>query len=66
MQVLAGGGGSQLSAASASMLDHVPSSQLIGMDDFVEESEYYDKYQKIVPQDDDGDIVPVRIEKVCL
>merc|ERR1719495_2541935 len=35
------------------------------MDDFVEESEYYDKYQKIVPQDDDGDIVPVRIEKVA-
>lgn len=65
-QVLAGGGsGPELSAASAAMFDHVPSSQLIGMEEFVEESQYYDKYQKIVPQDDaGGDVVAVRIQKV--
>ena len=48
-----------MSAASAAMFDHIPPSKLIGMEDFIEESEYYDRYQKVIPQPDidgsDGD-----------
>ena len=44
------GGGSGLEAVSASMFEHVPSSKLIGMDDFVDEAQYYDKYQKLMPK----------------
>ena len=32
--------------AAASMYDFVPTNKLKGMEDFVEESEYYDYYQK--------------------
>ena len=44
------GGGSGLEAVSASMFEHVPSSKLIGMEDFVDEAQYYDKYQKLMPK----------------
>ena len=57
--MFAGGGDPHLSAASAAMFDHIPPSKLIGMEDFIEESEYYDRYQKVIPQPDidgsDGD-----------
>ena len=45
-QVYSGGG----SGLEASMFEHVPSSKLIGMDDFVDEAQYYDKYQKLMPK----------------
>ena len=38
------GGGSDIDAASASMYDFVPSTKIKGMEDFVEDSEYYDKF----------------------
>ena len=52
--IMQGGGGSDIDAASASMYDFVPSTRIKGMDDFVEESEYYsvhdtmrtDRYQR--------------------
>lgn len=60
------GGGSGLEAVSASMFEHVPSSKLIGMDDFVDEAQYYDKYQKLMPKFvEEEDVVPVRIQKVA-
>jgi len=67
-QVFAGGGDPHLSAASAAMFDHIPPSKLIGMEDFIEESEYYDRYQKVIPQPDidgsDGDFVTIEMKKM--
>ena len=68
--MFAGGGDPHLSAASAAMFDHIPPSKLIGMEDFIEESEYYDRYQKVIPQPDidgsDGDFGEWRLEKKVL
>ena len=43
-QVYAGG------AVSSTMFEHVPSSKLIGMEDFVDDAQYYDKYQRLMPR----------------
>ena len=59
-ELLIGGGGPELPAASVAMYDHIPSDTLIGMDDFVEESEYYSRYQKVIEADD---LVPIRVVK---
>jgi len=66
------GAGADLQAASATIFDHVPSKKLIGMDDFVEESEYYSTYQKLIPQQptaadrfSGAEVVPVQMSKMA-
>ena len=58
-ELLISGGGPGLPAASVTMYDHVPPDTLIGMDDFIEESEYYSRYQKVI----DDDLIPVKVVK---
>ncbi len=43
-------------AKSSSMFLHVPSTKLKGMEDFVEESEYYESYEKVAG-------IPIEIKK---
>ena len=53
-----GGGPGQIKklSKSSSMFLHVPSTKLKGMEDFVEESEYYESYQKVAG-------IPIEIKK---
>ena len=53
------GGGSEVDAASASMYDFVPSAMVKGMEDFVEESDYYDMHERLSIEQGKKDTVPI-------
>jgi len=42
-----GGGGTEIEATSVSLYDFVPSTRIKGMEDFVEESQYYSVYENV-------------------
>ena len=56
------GGGSQIDAASASMYDFVPSTKIKGMEDFIEESDYY-KYSEFKGHGGPKTAVPVEMRE---
>ena len=56
------GGGSDIDAASASMYDFVPSTKIKGMEDFIEESEYY-KYSEFKGHSGTNTAVPVEMRE---
>ena len=63
-QILAGSS-PHLSGASAAMFNHIPPATLIGLDDVVEESEYYSKYEQVIPQHDSMDgVIPIQLVKM--
>lgn len=60
-QVLSQGERGEIDASSASMLDFVPSTKIKGMDDFVEESEYYNMHDALRAESCQKRAIPIEI-----
>ena len=57
------GAGSEIDAASASMYDFVPSTKIKGMEDFVEESDYYSVHEVFTDERSKKGSLPIEIRQ---